>query len=69
MENSKKSICVRNAHNIENIHTYGYAIKSNALTIIFIMNRRNFYSGSIVLVTYIKISNCINIRSLVLIFH
>ena len=69
MENSKKSIYVRNAHNIENIHTYGYVIKSNALTIIFIMNRRNFYSGSIVLVTYIKISNCINIRSLVLIFH
>lgn len=55
MKNSKKSICVRNANNIENIHTYGYVIQSNALTIIFIMNRRNFYSGSIVLITYIKI--------------
>lgn len=55
IENSKKSICVRNAHNIENIHTYGYVIQGNALNIIFIMNRRNFYSGSTVLVTYIKI--------------
>lgn len=55
IENPKKSICVRNAHNIENIHTYEYVIQGNALNIIFIMNRRNFYSGSIVLVTYIKI--------------
>lgn len=37
IENSKKSICVRNAHNIENIHTYGYVIQGNALNIIFIM--------------------------------